>query len=755
MLGEDARGRRMARVTGTVLSVLFRREEDDWSVLSVQAGSRRVRVLGCTAAAAGQHIVAEGLWQRRANEQGWRHHIAEEVRATKIVATTPAGSRGIASFLASNVRGLGARLSQRLVQTFGDDLRRILDEEPQRLAEVKGVSKRLAASIGRAWQQHKEDAGTMGFLHEQGFSAAMCRRIYKTYGERCLEVLRTNPYQLCEDVRGIGFVKADEIGRRLAIARSSPFRLRAGLLHTLQQAETQGHCGLLVQDLLQQAQRNLEVGADVLRQALQEMLAQDESGIVLQRGIVWRQAMWRAQLFIAQRLQRLASRPAAHGRRLHDIEQAVLRAEKEAGLELAQAQRQAVLQGLRRSVSIITGGPGCGKTTALNVLLRAARLLKLSVELAAPTGKAAQRASEATGMPASTLHRLLRIGQDGAQQSVQADLLVVDEASMIDTMLMRDVVAALDMGASLIIVGDVDQLPSVGPGAVLSDLIDSGVVPCTRLEVVYRQGKGSLIIENAHLVNRGQMPSLQRPDGDFFFLHEGNDEQLRAAHEQAQASGEAGIFAQAVRDKVLDLVLQRLPRRFGLDPVADIMVLSPMNRGHCGVQALNEALQQALQAGAERDAVAGAYGIRLMMGDKVIQTRNNYDLGVFNGDTGRVLGVDRDKQVLRIDFEGRVVDYPLDDVDDLRLAYCITIHKSQGSQAPCVVIPLLTEHFTLLQRNLLYTAITRARKLCVLVGSRKAVAMAVRRMDAAKRYTALKELLQEFAQSNLAQTADA
>ena len=735
-IGSDERGRRLARAKGVVCSVLARKEEDDWSVLLVMCGKRRVRVVGHTAAQEGQEIVAEGVWLQRPNDNGWRNHVADEIKARKIVASTPTGAKAIAAFLEANVKGVGPALARRLQETFGESLAEVIKNDTERLSRLKGVGPVLAAGIRKIWMEQEAQSDVMMFLYEQDFTPATCRRIYKHYGEQSKQILQTNPYQLARDVRGIGFAKADQIAARLAIPKSSPFRIQAGIINVLQEAEGFGHCGLPRAELVDKACDALGLSASLIEPQVEQMLQDDKPPIVSQHGSIWRKGLWLAQEEIALAIRRLAASSPSWARRAQEIDAEIDAAQSKAGISLASAQRNAVGMALRHRISIITGGPGCGKTTTLNIILDIARKWRLKVELAAPTGKAAQRASEATGTPASTLHRLLKIGPEGPQEAVSADLLVIDESSMIDTYLMRDVLKGLGPRTSLIIVGDVDQLPSVGPGTVLGDLIASGSVPFVKLEVVYRQGKGSLIIENAHLVNQGQMPLLQRSDGDFFFIHEDIDARLAKALQQE----EPAAVGRAAREVILDLVCDRLPRKYGFDPIGDMMVLSAMNRGQCGVHALNDELQRALNSSNLSSAVSlGA--LKLAKGDKIIQTRNNYDLGVFNGDTGRVVDVQRGRGLLLLDFEGRMVEYPIEDVDDLRLAYSITIHKSQGSQAPCVVIPMLTEQFTLLQRNLLYTAITRAQKLCVVVGTKKAVAMAVQRTDSKARHTALKTLL--------------
>jgi exodeoxyribonuclease V alpha subunit len=739
-LEKDHGGRQMALVRGMVSSVVFRDPQTDWSVLTVRTDRRRVRVLGHTSAQEGQYIVAEGVYLKKNPQTGWKNEILEEIKAQRIVATSPRSAKGIVAFLAANVRGVGPVLGQRIAQAVGDRLFDVLQNgDTEALQGIKGVSPVIIERIFAFWQEQQAVAEIMLFLHDQDLSAALCRRIYRRYGDQAKQVIQTNPYLLAKDVRGIGFAKADAIAKKLAIPANSPFRLQAGLLHVLEEASTRGDCGLREEELIKRAQASLQVSEDDIRATLRDMLQDDQSGVELDRGCVWLKWLLDAERYIAKRLRRAVSFRPRWQSAIKDIDLAIERAQQKAGITLAEAQLHAVRMALSNHVSIITGGPGCGKTTTLNVVLQIFREHGISYHLAAPTGKAAQRASQATGQPASTLHRLLKIGPDGVGVEISPDVLVIDEASMVDVPLMRQVLDGVAFRTSIIIVGDVDQLPSVGPGSVLLDLIKSGVIPFTKLTVVHRQGKGSLIIDAAHAVNSGRMPLMQRSDGDFFFINEKREPRLAQALQEEQKS----FFGQTAREILLELVCQRLPARYGFDPIADIMVLSPMNNGQCGVRTLNTALQQALNPAQPSMPTWRVGDVEFRVGDKVIQTRNNYDLGVFNGDTGRIVGIDEEEKVLRIDYDGRVVEHPFDDADELRLAYCITVHKSQGSQAPCVVIPVLTEHFTLLQRNLLYTGITRAQRLCVLVGSTKAVAMAVRRADATERLTSLKFFLQE------------
>lgn len=735
-LSDDGQGKQKVRVTGTITTIVFRNEEDDWSVLTVAAGNKKLRVTGHTAAQEGQEITAEGALVNRKTTSQWKNEISEELKAERIVATSPRTPQGIAAYLAANVRGVGPVLAGRLAKSFDGNLFEVLEAEPEKLEKIKGVTPAVFEGIKKTWAEQKSVADIMLFLHDQTLTPATCRRIHKAYGERTREILQDNPYRLAQDVRGIGFLKADDIAHKLGVPKSSPYRIRAGLVHALEDASLRGHCGQRRPELLQATAELLDVSEELMERGLSALLAEEKTPVVEDLGAIWLKRLYNAQLKIAKRLLAAVSRAPKWSSRIKDVEQAIADAERRANITLADAQRQAVRMALKSKACIITGGPGCGKTTTLNVLLDVMRAHRVRVELAAPTGKAAQRASQATGVNAATLHRLLKIGPDGPALEISPDVLVVDESSMVDVLIMLNIIEGLDEESALIMVGDVDQLASVGPGSVLKDLIDSKKVPCTKLSVVYRQGKGSLIIENAHTVNSGYVPSAQRSDGDFFFINEKREPRLL----EAVAKEEPGAVSRTAREILVEMVSQRLPARYGFDPVADIMVLSPMNNGNCGVRALNPTLQAALNPRAD-DEIWRFGDTRYGVGDKVIQTRNNYDLNVFNGDTGRILEINREAKHLLIDYDGRLIEHPFEDVDELRLAYCMTVHKSQGSQSPCVVIPMLTEHFSMLQRNLLYTGITRAQKLCVLLGTTKAIAMAVKRTDANERLTLLKEFL--------------
>lgn len=711
---------------GTVERIVFRNEATDWSVLRIRVpGMRDPQVIvGLTRAQPGQEVVASGEWKNDAS-------YGRQFVARWITATVPAGAAGILAWLGSgDIPGIGPETARRLVDAFGDDTLRVLDEEPDRILSVHGIGQDRQGRILAAWRDQKAVAGIMTFLHAQKLSPALCRRIHRQYGERSIDVIQENPYRLALEVSGIGFRTADGIGARLGIPRESAQRLRAGLLHLLQEAaQREGHVGIPRGDLVAKAEEALAVAPERIEDVLGRELA--ESRLMVEReGIVFLARLAAIEEFIAARLKELSGRKPVF---TIDPAQAIPVAEREARMTLTERQREAVAMALSHRLFVLTGGPGCGKTSTLRVLLSVLERHGVSVALAAPTGKAAQRAAEASGREASTIHRLFGLGLGRKPQTAREDVILIDEASMIDVLLMRDILKGLSARSSLILVGDADQLPSVGPGQVLADLIGSGHIPVVTLDRVFRQADGSWIAHNAHRIRQGLFPQGGR---DFLLL----TEKTSARISEAVAAQEPSRVAEAIADEVCRLAVEELPRRHGFCPRGDIQVLSPMNRGACGVQALNERLQTIINP--EPAASVIRFGVRFGVGDKVIQTRNNYDLEVMNGDTGRILDVDPEDQKVRVSFAGRLVAIPFDDLDDLRLAYCITVHKSQGSQAPCVIIPAVTQHWLLLQRNLLYTAVTRAERLAVVIGPSKAIAKAVRTMAAARRVSRLRGLLE-------------
>jgi exodeoxyribonuclease V alpha subunit len=637
----------------------------------------------------------------------------------------PTTLKGMERYLAATVGGVGPVLAHRIVKTFGERTLEILERQPELLLEVPKVSKRVMEEVKAAWQEHRAVREILVFLHSLGISPALADRIFRTYGLATTATVRDNPYHLAMDVQRVGFRTADEIARKLGIKPDAPARVDAGVLYVLDEIVAEGHTGLPHEETVRRAAAVLEVDAELVEQAVTRLsgdglLKRLDAEAPGPRGLLFRPRMFKAEAEIAGHLERiLAARPMTL---LPRVEETLAAMEKATGIYLAPEQREAVLAALAHKVLIVTGGPGTGKTTIVRFILAMVQGAMEAIFLAAPTGKAAKRLAEATGHPASTIHRLLGAGPKGfernAQLPLEAELLIVDESSMIDTLLMEALLDALPSHARLVLVGDVDQLPSVGPGRVLGDLIESGRIPVVRLERVFRQSDQSRITANAHRIRKGEMPDLSRPAGealmDFYFMPE---------------SDPARIV-----EKIVTLLTERIPGRFGFDPLQDVQVMTPMHRGLTGAQHLNQVLQDALNPKG-RELIFGEH--RYRVGDRVMQTRNDYEKQVFNGDMGTIAAWQPESGRLEIQFDERRVTYERKDLENVSLGYAITVHKAQGSEYPAVIVPVTTQHAIMLQRNLLYTALTRARRLAVLLGTEQAIAMAVRNAKPDVRFTGL------------------
>ncbi len=710
-------------LAGLVDRVTFHNSENGFCVLRVKARGQRdlITVIGHAAmVSAGEFVQASGCW---INDR--THGV--QFRASFLKATAPTTIEGIEKYLGSGmIRGIGPVYARKLVRAFGEAVFEIIAQEPSRLREVSGIGPKRAERIIAGWAEQQVIREIMLFLHSNGVGTSRAVRIYKTYGADAVRLISENPYRLARDIRGIGFRTADQIAARLGIEKTALIRVRAGISFALAEAMDDGHCGLPQEELVALTRELLEVSADLVETALGlelqdgAVIADDLDG----RRCIFLAGLYRAEREIAAKLRALGSGnppwPSI------DADKAIPWVEKRTQLKLADSQIEAVRVALASKVLVITGGPGVGKTTLVNAILKILIAKNVAIALCAPTGRAAKRLSESTGLEAKTIHRLLETDpRTGAfrrdeETPLDCDLLVVDETSMVDVPLMRALLRAVPERAALLLVGDVDQLPSVGPGQVLADIIASDAVPVVRLTEVFRQAAESQIIVNAHRINQGLMPDLGRTESsDFYFA-------------------EAGDPEDGVR-KVLTVVQERIPKRFGFDPIRDIQVLCPMNRGGLGARSLNIELQKALNP--PGDIRIERFGWTFCPGDKVMQVENNYDKEVYNGDLGVVSSIDMDEGELHVDFDGREIIYGFGELDELVLAYATTIHKSQGSEYPAVVIPLSTQHYPMLQRNLVYTGVTRGKRLVVLVGQRKALAIAVKGARARRRWSKLREWL--------------
>jgi exodeoxyribonuclease V alpha subunit len=725
--------RPLATLDAVLERITYANEETGYTVARVataQSGSDLLTVVGSLLGAQpGESLRLRGVWE--SHPQYGRQF---EVHAYTTVL--PATLQGIRRYLGSGlIKGIGPKMAARIVDRFDAETLRIIEEEPARLVEVPGLGPKRTAMIGRAWEEQKAIKEVMLFLQGVGVSTSLAVRIYKTYKDAAISMVKNEPYKLAGDVWGIGFKTADKIAQAMGIPHDSPERVKAGLQFALSEAGNDGHCYLPEAALIESATALLGVETTLTETCLTELAV--EEGVVTEYlpdpaggetvTAVYLVPFYRAEVSLANGLHSLlhASVERLPAFKAVNWEAAMGWLQTKTGSTLAPEQRAAVQLALTEKVAVLTGGPGCGKSFTVRSIVALAKAKRAKIVLAAPTGRAAKRLAELAGMEAATLHRLLQLrpGGDAAfnrDRPLDADLVVVDEASMLDVLLANTLVKAVAPGAHLLFVGDVDQLPSVGVGEVLRDLLGSGVIPSVRLTQIFRQAQQSGVVTNAHRINAGQMP-IVRGLADFFLFAEDDAERAAAL--------------------TVDIVANRLPGRFGLDPRRDVQVLCPMHRGAAGAGVLNEKLQEALTP-ARPTVPERRFGARVYrVGDKVTQIRNNYDKGaggVFNGSVGIVRAISLEQQEVRVwmDEEEEIV-YGFDELDELTHAYAVSIHRSQGSEYPCVVIPLTTSSWLMLQRNLLYTAVTRAKRLVVLVGSKRALAKAVRTEGAGRRHTAL------------------
>jgi len=717
------------KIHGTLEKIVFKNTESGYMVgrLRMDNGEMATIVGNVFELQCGEQLEVEGKWVQNKT-------YGRQFEISSVEACTPVTIKGIENYLGSGlIKGIGPAMASRIVGRFREKTLEVLDDEPERLAEIEGIGEKRIKQITQSWYQHINIRKVMIFLQSYGISSTYAMKIYNTYGDNAENVIRVNPYRLAEDIFGIGFKIADSIALKAGIARDSIFRIKSGILYLLHRAEENGHCYLPYEAVADRALEFLQAGKSLVDRALED-LVRDEKIIIIEEGDL--KKIYLKSLYICEQYTKekiaglLEDRYPEKDRsgREKRYRENIIRLTGENDIELDPIQVEAIIGALTEKMVIITGSPGTGKSTILNFIIRILEQEKKKVLMAAPTGRASKRMTETTGRESKTIHRLLAFNPKlnkfmrDEQNPVTADVIVIDEASMLDIRLTRYLLAAVTPGTRLVLVGDIDQLPPVGPGYVLGDLIMSGTIPVWELKKIYRQEGESQIIRNAHRVRDGEYPYLGSSGmNDFYFIEK---------NEQAETV-----------DLILYLLTKKIPNSFNMDPLKDVQVLVPTNKGICGVFNLNEKIQKAINPGSG----GLLHGSRLFRrGDRVIQLKNNYEKEIYNGDIGIIKNIDMELKEVKVDFDGKLIEYSFYEVDEISHSYAISIHKSQGSEFRCVVIPILTSHYMLLQRNLLYTAITRARELAILIGSKKAIGMAVNKNVVDKRFTGLRELIQDI-----------
>ncbi len=706
-------------IKGQIERITYLSEEDGYTVIKIRIPGKRepITAVGYLASPnPGEIIQMKGKWIRHPK-------YGDQFRIISYKTAVPANVYGIEKYLGSGlIKGIGPVMANRIVKRFGEETLEVIEEDVERLKEVEGIGEKRISMIKKAWDEQKEIRDIMIFLQQHGISPSYAPKIYKKYKERSIEVLKENPYRLAMDIFGIGFITADRIAEKLGFPKDSELRAMSGIIYVLQQVADEGHVYYPYEELMERCKKILDVSEEVIENALNKL--EFEGRIVREEDAVYLSQFYVCETGIARRLIRLMEMPKSI--RKINAEKAIEWVQKKPGIQLAERQKEAIRQVAENKVLIITGGPGTGKTTVINAIIKIFSQIGAKILLAAPTGRASKRITETSGYEAKTIHRLLEYSPDKGEfkrnekSPLSCDMLIIDEASMIDVVLMYHLIKAVPLNATLILVGDVNQLPSVGPGNVLKDIISSNMFPVVELNEIFRQARESLIIVNAHRINAGNFPIFksEKKHSDFYFIEEEDPEK--------------GLSI------IVDLVKDRIPKRFGFDPYNDIQVISPMNKGIIGAENLNEKLQDVLNP--------SSFGIvrgtrRFRIGDKVMQIRNNYEKGVFNGEIGRIVKIDQENQEILVSFDIGVVPYDYSELDELSLAYAISVHKAQGSEYPAVIIPIFIQHYVLLQRNLIYTAITRGKKLVVIVGTKKAFIIGIKNNKIQKRYTKLDERL--------------
>jgi exodeoxyribonuclease V alpha subunit len=717
-------------IEGQVERITYSNEENGFTIAKVKVADKRelVTVVGnLFSVNSGEVLKLTGEWQ-------YHPKFGEQFRITSYESIVPATVKGIEKYLGSGlIKGIGPVTAKRLVSEFGLDTLNVIETDTKRLLDVDGIGQKRIGMIRKAWNDQKEIREVMVFLQDKGVSPVYGAKIFKQYGRESIKVVRGNPYRLAADIFGIGFITADKIAENLGIAKDSQVRAEAGILYVLHKLSDEGHVYYPYESLIEECEKILGVDKETIVKAFGRIASDrkitiedlNKEEIKENNKAVYLTKLYDAEVGIADKLKALMEVPKTLIS--FDGDRAIEWVQRELKINLAENQKLAVREAIDKKIMIVTGGPGTGKTTIINSIIRIYKKLGHRVLLAAPTGRAAKRMSEAAACEARTIHRLLEFSpkergfKRNGNNLLEAELIVIDETSMVDTLLMYNFLQAVPKEATLILVGDIDQLPSVGAGNILKDIIDSAKVPVVMLTEIFRQAKESLIVINAHRINNGQMPVFGHNSDqlrDFYFFEIEEPEQ--------------------VLGKIIELCGEKIPEKFGYRPVDDIQVLTPMHKGIVGAANLNTELQRHLNPSKD-ELVRG--GRILKVGDKVMQIRNNYDKEVFNGDIGRIVGINREDQEVMVRYDGRKVPYEYSELDEIVMAYAISVHKSQGSEYPAIVMPVLTQHFMLLQRNLLYTGITRGKKLVVLVGTKKAVAIAIRNDKPQKRFTLLRERL--------------
>jgi len=712
-------------LSGNIERITYHNEDNGFCVLRVKVKNHKdlVTVTGSSPTlSVGEYIKCSGVWFNDRN-------YGKQFKADFLKALPPDTLEGIEKYLGSGlIKGIGAHFAKKLVSAFGDKVFDVIEKKPELLSTLDGIGKVRAKSICNNWKDQKVVREIMIFLQSHGVGTTRATRIFKTYGEDAIAIVSKNPYQLAKDIRGIGFVSADIIAGNLGIAKDSLIRARAGLSHILLEATSSGHCALPQETLIQNTQKLLEIDVSLIELAIAKEIELKSiiCDLIEDKSCIFLASYHFYEKQIAKLLLSIKNSDISRGD--NDALELIPQIEQELSIQLADNQKEAVSKALSNKLMVITGGPGTGKTTLVQTLIKILEIKELNIKLCAPTGRAAKRLSETTGLAATTIHRLLEIDQaqggfkHNEENRISCDYLIVDESSMIDVTLFFALLKALPDSAGLLLVGDVDQLPSVGAGQVLKDIINSNMITTVRLNQIFRQSATSDIITNAHNVNKGILPNLitHKENTDFYFI-------------EAEPGDD-------IINKIITITCERIPKKFSLDSVNDIQILCPMQRGGSGARLLNSELQKALNPNHQEGITK--FGQVFAIGDKVMQMENNYDKDTYNGDIGIISAIDKDEQAVIIDFYGNKVEYDYADLDQITLSYATTIHKSQGSEYPAIIIPLTMQSYMMLRRNLIYTAITRGKKLVIVIGEKKAFAMAVRDSKSSNRYSKLKDWLQ-------------